>query len=118
MSFVNLTKYPPSADFLLLTLGCGLLLLALLESAATRAVAILAAFGSAPLFFYLLHLYVLHAANRVAGTMMGDAATLVSVPAVWAIWLVAACVAVPCWFACRAFARAKRRSGAWWLRYL
>ena len=118
MSFLNLTKYPPSADFLLLTVGCGVLLLAALECGAKRAVAILSVFGSAPLFFYLLHLYVLHAANRVVGVLSGDGSALVSVQAVWGLWLIAACVALPCWFACRAFAAAKRRSGAWWMRYL
>ena len=34
------------------------------------------------------------------------------------LWLIAAAVAVPCWFACRRFAAAKRASDAWWLRYL
>lgn len=118
MRFLNLTKYPPSADFLLLTLGCGLLLLAAFELSGRRFAAILAVFGSAPLFFYLLHLYALHAANRIAGVVAGNAGMLVSVPNVAAIWLIAAAVAVPCWFACRAFARFKRRNGAWWLRYL
>ncbi|NWN33742.1 hypothetical protein GY663_31685, partial [Klebsiella michiganensis] len=66
MGFLNLTKYPPSADFLLLTLGCGALLLAALERLPTRPVAVLAVFGSVPLFFYIFHLYLLHAINRIA----------------------------------------------------
>lgn len=117
MSFVNLTKYSPSADFLLLTLGLGALLLAGLELISRRPVAILAVFGSAPLFFYLLHLYLVHALNRIAGVMLG-ASGLVSLPSVGFIWLTAATIAVPCWFACRRFAAAKRASDAWWMRYL
>jgi uncharacterized membrane protein len=118
MSFLNVTKYPPSADFLLLTLGVGLALLALLELGGRRWSAILSVFGSAPLFFYLLHLYLLHAGNRLIGVATGHGDALVSVPDVWGIWVIAAIVAVPCWFACRAFAAAKRQSGAWWMRYL
>ena len=118
MGFLNVTKYPPSADFLLLTLGIGSLLLAALEGGARRIAAILSIFGSAPLFFYLLHLYVLHAANRVAGLITGHGDGLVSVPAVSHMWLIAAVVAIPCWFACRTFAAAKRRSDARWMRYL
>ncbi len=118
MSFLNVTKYPPSADFLLLTLGIGLALLATLELSGRRWLAILAVFGSAPLFFYLLHLYVLHAGNRLIGAAIGHGDALVSVPQVWGIWVIAAIVAVPSWFACRAFAAAKRRSDYWWMRYL
>ena len=51
MSVLNLTKYPPSADFLLLTLGVGALTLAGLEKAPSRLVGLLAVFGGAPLFF-------------------------------------------------------------------
>ena len=60
MSVLNLTKYPPSADFLLLTLGVGALLLAGLERAPGRLLRLLSVYGGAPLFFYLIHLYALH----------------------------------------------------------
>lgn len=117
MSFLNLTKYPPSADFLLLTLGIGALLLAGMERVRQTPLRVLAVFGSAPLFFYILHLYALHVLNRVVGMVTG-ADGLMSVPNVWALWLLAAAVAVPCWFACRRFAAFKRGSSAWWVRYL
>jgi hypothetical protein len=117
MSFLNLTKYPPSADFLLLTLGVGAWLLMLLERLPARASAILAVFGSAPLFFYILHLYLVHGLNRLVGLLLGSE-DLVSVAGVGWLWLVALLVAVPCWFACRRFAATKRASGAWWMRYL
>lgn len=118
MSVLNLTKYPPSADFLLLTLGLGLLLLAVLERGRGRAVAVLAVFGSAPLFFYLLHLYLLHGINRATGLILPHEQALVSAPSVPSLWAIAALVAIPCWFACRDFAARKRRSGRWWMRYL
>jgi hypothetical protein len=117
LGFVNLTKYPPSADFLLFTLGLGAGLLAGLEALPRRPAAILAVFGGAPLFFYLLHLYLLHASNRIVAIAIGQDG-LVSVPAVGWLWLIAAAVAVPCWFACRRVAAAKRASDAWWMRYL
>ncbi len=117
MSFLNLTKYPPSADFLLLTLGTGAWLLLALEKLPARPVATLAVFGAAPLFFYILHLYLLHTLNRIAAVVLG-ADGLVSLPNVGTLWLMAAVVAAPCWFACRRFAAIKRASGAWWMRYL
>jgi uncharacterized membrane protein len=59
IGFMNLTKYPPSLDFLLATLGINLFLIAVLSRVFTRAVAEpLEVFGRSPLFFYLLHLYV------------------------------------------------------------
>ncbi|WP_235525746.1 DUF1624 domain-containing protein [Sphingomonas sp. Leaf34] len=118
MSFLNLTKYPPSADFLLLTLGIGVILLAAIERMPARVTTVLAVFGSAPLFFYILHLYVVHALNNAAGWVLGVDGTLVSVPNVMALWLVAGLIAVPCWFACRSFAAFKRTQTGWWWRYL
>ncbi len=119
MSFVNLTKYPPSADFLLLTLGCGCMLLYLLERLPKVTIGWLLAFGSAPLFFYILHLYLLHGLNRISASLLSpEQSGLISVPSVGFIWLLAAVVAVPCWFACRYFAECKRSSSAWWMRYL
>ncbi|WP_447725597.1 DUF1624 domain-containing protein [Sphingomonas koreensis] len=119
MSFLNLTKYPPSADFVLLTLGGGSLLLAGFDRLPHRALSWLVVFGSAPLFFYILHLYLLHLLNLAATATFGqNDGGLFSLPNVGAIWALALLVAVPCWFACRWFGQVKRRSGRWWMRYL
>lgn len=59
IGFLTLTKYPPSLDFFLVTLGLDLILLAALSLQAIGGPTTpLAVFGRAPLFFYLLHLYV------------------------------------------------------------
>lgn len=117
LQFVNLTKYPPSADFVLATLGMGLIVLAAFERLPDRIAGRLAVLGGAPLFFYLLHLYLLGGLNRLGCVLLG-AERPVSVPNVAALWLLAAAIAVPCWFATRAFGALKRRSNAWWMRYL
>ncbi|MEM8513681.1 putative membrane protein [Massilia sp. MP_M2] len=56
MSWLNFTKYPPSLDFLLLTLGVGVLVLAWIERIDAGWVRVAAVFGGAPLFFYIAHL--------------------------------------------------------------
>lgn len=117
LQFVNLTKYPPSADFVLATLGVGLIVLAAFERLPDRVATLLAVLGGAPLFFYLLHLYLLNGLNQLCRLLLGVDGP-VSVPNVAALWLLAAAIAVPCWFATRAFGRIKRRSSAWWMRYL
>lgn len=119
MSVLNLTKYPPSADFLLLTLGVGALILSGFERVSAHVTGLLAAYGGAPLFFYLIHLYGLHLAYRAClwafGANQGD---VFGVPGIGWVWGIAVLAAVPGWFACRWFAGVKRRSGAWWMRYL
>ena len=119
MSVLNLTKYPPSADFLLLTLGVGTLFLAGFESVWPRLVSGLAVFGGAPLFFYQMHLYALHLAYRAClaafGANQGEG---FGVPHIGWVWAIAVLAAVPAWFACRRFAALKRRSSQWWMKYL
>jgi len=121
MSFFALTKYPPSLLFLLLTLGIGALLLVVLERLGDRpAVAALAVFGGAPLFFYLLHLTVLrllyHGAFALWGATQGTvfAVTDYAWVLVWYAGLL-----VPVYFPTAWFSRLKasRRDIAW-LKYL
>lgn len=61
LSFLNLTKYPPSLLFLLMTLGPALLLLRAMDGRAVPA-ALRPAFiiGKVPMFYYLAHIFALH----------------------------------------------------------
>ena len=64
IGFMSLTKYPPSPAFLAATLGLDLLLLVAFVATSRAAVlSPLDVFGRAPLFFYLLHLWVLGIAS-------------------------------------------------------
>ncbi len=61
IGLLNVTKYPPSLTFLLLTLGVDFILLALFEhtgAGASRWTAPLRVFGAAPLFFFFTHLFL------------------------------------------------------------
>lgn len=72
MGFIALTKYPPSLLFLLQTLGVGVILLALFERWEGHPwLNALAVFGGAPMFFYILHIYVLRALYHVAFMIWG-----------------------------------------------
>ncbi|MDZ3992858.1 hypothetical protein PspTeo4_20896 [Pseudomonas sp. Teo4] len=121
MSFMSATKYPPSLMFLMPTLGLGLLLLALFEKLQDRwSTAQLAVYGGAPMFFYLLHLYVLKAMYLVSvaiwGTNQGNYYGFDDLPAVW-LWSVI--LGVLLFFPTRWFANLKqRRRDIAWLKYL
>lgn len=120
MSFLALTKYPPSLLFLLSTLGVGALLLAALERVdGSRSVAILAVVGGAPMFFYVLHLVVLrllyHGAYFVWGPTHGTVFGVDSLVTVW-VWYLA--LLAPLYFPTAWFSRLKaRRRDIAWLKY-
>ena len=61
IDFLNLVKYPPSITFTLLTMGLNLVLLGLFARTGEKIQAFfypLVVFGRAPLFFYIIHLFV------------------------------------------------------------
>ncbi|MCC7634633.1 DUF1624 domain-containing protein [Stenotrophomonas rhizophila] len=121
MSFFNVTKYPPSLLFVLLTVGVGLLLLRLYERpAVARALAPLADIGAAPMFFYLLHLYVLKLLYVLAEAQWGQThGGYFGVDHVATLWAITAVLALALYWPTRAFARLKaRRRDIAWLRYL
>jgi uncharacterized membrane protein len=61
LSFLNVTKYPPSLHFLLMTMGPALLFLGVIEPLRERLPKPVIVFGRVPFFFYIVHLYVIHA---------------------------------------------------------
>ncbi len=58
IGFLNVTKYPPSLTYFLLTLGVNALLLSLFTRWGGQGLAWLTVFGRSPFFFYVLHLYL------------------------------------------------------------
>ena len=137
LSFLNTTKYPPSLDFLLMTLGPSLLALAWLEQRGTRPTNPLVVFGRVPLFYFVLHFYAAHL-SAVALSLatygwkawdfafhpvpsMGGPSTLFPDGFGWDLWvayLVWGVIVVGLYPACRWFAELKARRRDWWLGYL
>jgi uncharacterized membrane protein len=128
LSFLNLTKYPPSLLYLMMTIGPALLALAWLERAPRRGTAWLATIGQVAFFYYVVHLYVVHSLavglGMAQGFAPGELAQLflnlpagygVGLPTVWAI---SAGVLLALYPFCRWYAGVKRRGRGWWWSYL
>ena len=60
MSFLNCTKYPPSLLYILMTVGPAILFLAVTEGPLTKISNTISVFGRVPMFYYLLHIYLIH----------------------------------------------------------
>jgi hypothetical protein len=135
LSFLRTTKYPPSLAFLLMTLGPAILLLAWFERVRLNSINPMLIFGRVPLFFFIVHLYVIHAlAFPLALLRFGEASFLRNplpslggsanlYPAdfgydLWVVYLVWVAVLVVLYPVCLWFARVKERRKDWWLGYL
>ena len=127
-SFLNVTKYPPSLDFLLMTLGPILVSLALAEAVAGSLARWLSVYGRVPLFYYLGHIYVGHALAILLALVQGRALLRIdvvqhpeaipawyglSLPGVYVAWAV---VVLLMYWPCQWYARLKQRHDNWLLR--
>jgi len=129
MDFMNVQKYPPSLLFLLATLGPALAILPALDRAKGAWSRIFVTFGRVPLFYYVLHLWILRLLVPVFAVVVGhDWRPLVGVffaalpptwgfdlPVVYAVWIGVVLLLYPL---CAWFADVKRRRKDWWLSYL
>jgi hypothetical protein len=121
LSFINTEKYPPSLLFLMMTLGPSLMLLAAFEHARGRIADWLVTFGRVPFFYYVVHLYLIHALGIFAAFATTGVFVLrepevgFGLLGVYLVWLVVLALLYPL---CRWFAGVKARRDEWWWSYL
>jgi uncharacterized membrane protein len=134
LSFLNTNKYPPSLLFLLMTLGPALLFLRAVDGRTPRWLQPAVVYGKVPMFYYVLHVVLLHIVAVVASMLrygavhwMFESPTIdkfpvtqppgwpLPLPGVYLIWIGVVIALFPL---CRWFAALKQRRRDWWLSYL
>jgi uncharacterized membrane protein len=133
LSFLNLTKYPPSLQFLLMTMGPAMIFLALSEFVSQRIARPFLTFGRVPFFFYVIHLYLIHALATTFLVYSGRdwheyifsaqgirSGTLIdfglNVSGIYLVWVLVILLMYPL---CRWYQTYKENNPSkWWLSYL
>jgi uncharacterized membrane protein len=137
LAFLNCLKYPPSLLFVLMTLGPGLLLLALLDATEPKSDGIrqasaprrwLMTLGRVPLFYYVLQWPVIHLLANVVGELSGQRVPWFDAPMAYPagygyslafVYLMWGVVLAILYFPCRWYAGLKqRRKDLTWLSYV
>ena len=137
LSFLNTTKYPPSLDFLLMTLGPALIVLSWFERLPFSRSNPLIVFGRVPLFYFVLHFFAAHLSivglsllryGRSAMGFMLQPVPSMGGPAnefppgfgynLWVAYAVWIAIVVALYPVCRWYAAVKERRQSRWLSYL
>lgn len=129
--FLDVSKYPPSLDYLCMTLGPALLLLLMLENTKGKWQEIVKVYGAVPFFYYVLHFYLLHFLVMIIFFISGyttkdivdpdvfmlfrPATFGYSLPVVYLIWIL---VVASLYRPCQWFAKYKKTHNNWWLKYI
>ncbi len=117
LSFINAQKYPPSLDYLLITLGPVMLMLAYLENVKNKMTDIFLVYGRVPLFYYLCHIYLLQLLAYIAFKITEATHTAYgfTLPIVYFVWMLAVVIL---YFPSNWFMKYKATHKQWWLSYL
>jgi uncharacterized membrane protein len=133
LSFLNVSKYPPSLLYLLVTLGPAMVFLSLTEKSNGWLSKQVQVIGRVPMFYYLVHIYLIHlgamvAAQLTAGHRWSDMLLVtwmnfdpklhgfgVGLGATYLVW---AGLILLLYFPCRWYDTYKRTHRQWWLSYL
>jgi len=132
LSIINVTKYPPSLLYVLIMLGPALIFLAATEKIAGKISDYIVRLGRVPMFYYMLHLYVIHFVAGVTAALTGyhftdlvfsqsnDGSALkgfgFNIFAVYAFWI---CIVLAMFPVCLWYERYKRNNrDKWWLSYM
>lgn len=130
LSFINVTKYPPSLDFCLLFFGILFLILAILENVENSFTRFAMVYGKVPLFYFLIHWYIIHPVMFVMVFMQGFTSSDLlfgfnfgrpkegsglSLWGVYVIWIGTVLLLYPI---CKWYGRYKATYNHWWLKYI
>ena len=130
LSFLKVTKYPPSLQFILMTLGPSILFLMLAEKFWKRFGKTMIHIGRAPMFFYLIHIYLIHSMALFAAKLSGyrwvdmiSQKPLIPVingyglplATVYIVWIIVVLLLYPL---CKRYDIYKSTHKKWWLSYL
>jgi uncharacterized membrane protein len=134
LSFLNVTKYPPSFLYTLITLGPAMIFLSMAEKPLTAITKKVAVLGRVPFFYYVIHLYLIHLFAIIGAMILGyswsdmifsDRVNRVAelkgygfnLFIVYLVWIVLILLLYPC---CKWFDGYKRnnQSAKSWLTYL
>jgi uncharacterized membrane protein len=128
IDFLNTTKYPPSLQFLMMTLGPAAILCGLADRLTGSLKNVLVTYGRVPFAFYVAHFYVIHVLSVMLGLAQGFSLNQmltififfpkgygVSLPIVYLVWLFVVASLYP-W--CRWMANLKARRRNWWLSFV
>jgi uncharacterized membrane protein len=131
LSFLNVSKYPPSLLYLFMTIGPALIILSFTENVQNKVTAVFTTYGNVPFLYYIMHFYLLRfigillffvegftssqIINRDSGSLFQPKGFGVNLLGVYIIWLL---VISMLYFPCRWFAKYKKTHNQWWLSYL
>jgi uncharacterized membrane protein len=135
LSFLNATKYPPSLDFLLMTLGPTVLFLAWVDRVRVSERHPLIVFGRVPLFYFVVHIPLIHALSIALAWLRYGWAPFLFLPPptlgtersvfpadygwnLWVVYVVTGIVVLALYPGCLWLSRLKARRRHWWLSYM
>jgi uncharacterized membrane protein len=132
LSFINITKYPPSLQFTLTMLGIMFLILAVAENASGNMAGIITTYGKVPLFYYILHFYLIHIiliivllAQGISWQQMEFSTGTFGRPldvktglGLWQVYLIWITVVALLYKPCAWYGRYKATHNKWWLKYI
>lgn len=131
LSFFNVTKYPPSLQFVCMTIGPAMIGLAYLEPVKNRVTKFFLVYGRVPFFYFALHFLVIHLLETIVFFASGHALSQAidpaspflfrpaifgfGLPVTYLIWIT---VVLLLYYPCKWFGKYKQTHQNWWLSYL
>lgn len=132
-SFINTQKYPPSLLYLSVTIGAALVILGLIGNVRNKFADAVAVYGKVPLFYYVIHFYLIHLVAMALYLMRGHtiqegmhespgmplkfvaAGEGFGLGGVYLAWIAIVLVLYP---VCKWYCDYKMANKKWWLSYL